>query len=128
MGRSATSTVATDVSIPVMLPPGLQSPAIALLVLGALTVARSHVWAEVDERPHYDYIQKLVEDFAQRQRVADRAGRGGAAERHDERLAVRLAKFDGACVHSGMDLGIVDHSAEPDVRAEQRVEEQVADS
>jgi hypothetical protein len=34
----------------------------ALLVLGALTVARSHVWAEVDERPHYDYIQKLVED------------------------------------------------------------------
>jgi 4-amino-4-deoxy-L-arabinose transferase-like glycosyltransferase len=34
----------------------------ALLVLGVLTVARAHVWAEIDERPHYDYIEKVVED------------------------------------------------------------------
>jgi hypothetical protein len=35
---------------------------IALLVLTAVTVPRFRVWADVDERPHYDYVQKLVEE------------------------------------------------------------------
>ena len=34
----------------------------ALVVLGGVTVARLHVWAPVDERPHYDYVQKLAEE------------------------------------------------------------------
>ena len=34
----------------------------ALLVVGGVTVARFNVWAPVDERPHYDYIQKVVEE------------------------------------------------------------------
>jgi hypothetical protein len=33
-----------------------------LILLGAVTVFRFHVWADIDERPHYDYIQKVVED------------------------------------------------------------------
>jgi len=33
-----------------------------LVLLGAVTVLRFHVWADIDERPHYDYIQKVVED------------------------------------------------------------------
>jgi 4-amino-4-deoxy-L-arabinose transferase-like glycosyltransferase len=35
---------------------------IALLVLAGVTVSRFRVWADVDERPHYDYVQKLVEE------------------------------------------------------------------
>jgi hypothetical protein len=35
---------------------------LAILVLGAVTVARFHVLAEVDERAHYDVVQKLAED------------------------------------------------------------------
>jgi 4-amino-4-deoxy-L-arabinose transferase-like glycosyltransferase len=35
---------------------------VALLVLAGVTTARFRVWADVDERPHYDYVQKLVED------------------------------------------------------------------
>ena len=34
----------------------------ALLVLTAVTVAKFRVWADIDERPHYDYVQKLVEE------------------------------------------------------------------
>ena len=34
----------------------------ALLVLGAATVARLHVFAEIDERANYDYVQALAED------------------------------------------------------------------
>ena len=34
----------------------------AVVVLGAATVARFHVWADVDERPHYDYVQTVAED------------------------------------------------------------------
>jgi 4-amino-4-deoxy-L-arabinose transferase-like glycosyltransferase len=34
----------------------------AVLVLGGVTVARFHVWAPVDERQHYDYVQKVAED------------------------------------------------------------------
>jgi 4-amino-4-deoxy-L-arabinose transferase-like glycosyltransferase len=30
-------------------------------VLGAVTVARFHVWAPVDERQHYDYVQTIAE-------------------------------------------------------------------
>ena len=33
----------------------------ALLVLGGVTVARFHVWAPVDERAHYDYVQTVAE-------------------------------------------------------------------
>ena len=33
----------------------------ALIVLGGVTVLRFHVWADIDERPHYDYIQKVAE-------------------------------------------------------------------
>ena len=33
----------------------------ALVVLGAVTVARFHVLAEVDERAHYDFVQQLAE-------------------------------------------------------------------
>jgi 4-amino-4-deoxy-L-arabinose transferase-like glycosyltransferase len=33
-----------------------------LVLLAAVTVFRFHVWADIDERPHYDYIQKVVED------------------------------------------------------------------
>jgi 4-amino-4-deoxy-L-arabinose transferase-like glycosyltransferase len=35
---------------------------IALILLGLVTVSRFHVWADIDERPHYDYIQAVVED------------------------------------------------------------------
>jgi hypothetical protein len=35
---------------------------IALAVLAAVTVGKFRVWADIDERPHYDYVQKLVED------------------------------------------------------------------
>jgi hypothetical protein len=34
---------------------------LALLVLTAVTVGKFRVWADIDERPHYDYVQKLVE-------------------------------------------------------------------
>src|SRR4051812_1253243 len=34
----------------------------ALVALSVVTVTRFHVWAEIDERPHYDYIQKVAED------------------------------------------------------------------
>lgn len=34
----------------------------ALLVLGVVTVARFHIWAPVDERAHYAYVQSLAED------------------------------------------------------------------
>ena len=33
----------------------------ALVVLGGVTVARFHVWAPVDERQHYDYVQTIAE-------------------------------------------------------------------
>jgi len=35
---------------------------LAVAVLGGATVARFHVWADVDERPHYDYVQAVAED------------------------------------------------------------------
>jgi hypothetical protein len=35
---------------------------IALLVLTGVTVSRFRVWADIDERPHYDYVQKVAED------------------------------------------------------------------
>jgi 4-amino-4-deoxy-L-arabinose transferase-like glycosyltransferase len=35
---------------------------VALVVLGAVTVARFHVFAEIDERQHYDVVQKFAED------------------------------------------------------------------
>ncbi|MET0685094.1 MAG: hypothetical protein ABW060_07250 [Solirubrobacteraceae bacterium] len=35
---------------------------LAIVVLGAATVARFHVWADVDERPHFDYVQAVAED------------------------------------------------------------------
>jgi Dolichyl-phosphate-mannose-protein mannosyltransferase len=35
---------------------------IALLALAAVTVGKFRVWADIDERPHYDYVQKLVEE------------------------------------------------------------------
>ena len=38
----------------------------ALVVLGGVTVVRLHVWAPVDERPHYDYVQTVAEDRASR--------------------------------------------------------------
>ena len=34
----------------------------ALVVLAGVTVWRFTVWAHVDERPHYDFVQKLAED------------------------------------------------------------------
>jgi 4-amino-4-deoxy-L-arabinose transferase-like glycosyltransferase len=34
----------------------------ALLVLGAVVTWRQNVWAPTDERAHYDYVQKLVEE------------------------------------------------------------------
>lgn len=34
----------------------------ALVVLGAVVTWRHHVWAPIDERAHYDYVQKLVEE------------------------------------------------------------------
>jgi hypothetical protein len=34
----------------------------ALLVLGGVTVAKFRVWADVDERPHYDYVQRVAEE------------------------------------------------------------------
>jgi hypothetical protein len=33
-----------------------------LLALTALTAGKFRVWADIDERPHYDYVQKLVEE------------------------------------------------------------------
>lgn len=35
---------------------------IALAALAAVTVGKFRVWADIDERPHYDYVQKLVEE------------------------------------------------------------------
>jgi hypothetical protein len=35
---------------------------IALIVLAGVTVSRFRVWADIDERPHYDFIQKVAED------------------------------------------------------------------
>jgi 4-amino-4-deoxy-L-arabinose transferase-like glycosyltransferase len=35
-----------------------------LVVVAGVTVWRFHVWADVDERPHYDYVQKLAENHA----------------------------------------------------------------
>jgi 4-amino-4-deoxy-L-arabinose transferase-like glycosyltransferase len=35
---------------------------IALLALTTVTVGKFRVWADIDERPHYDYVQKLVEE------------------------------------------------------------------
>ena len=35
---------------------------IALLILAGVTVSRFRVWADIDERPHYDYVQKLAEE------------------------------------------------------------------
>ena len=35
---------------------------VALVVLGGVTVARFHVWSPIDERAHYDYVQKVAED------------------------------------------------------------------
>ena len=35
---------------------------IALIVLAWTTVSRFRVWADIDERPHYDFIQKVAED------------------------------------------------------------------
>ena len=35
---------------------------IALLALAGVTVSRFRVWADIDERPHYDYVQKVAED------------------------------------------------------------------
>jgi 4-amino-4-deoxy-L-arabinose transferase-like glycosyltransferase len=35
---------------------------VALVVLAGVTVSRFRVWADVDERPHYDYIQTVVEE------------------------------------------------------------------
>jgi 4-amino-4-deoxy-L-arabinose transferase-like glycosyltransferase len=34
----------------------------ALVVLGAITVERFHVWAPVDERAHYAYVQSVAEE------------------------------------------------------------------
>jgi hypothetical protein len=34
----------------------------AILVLGAVTALRFHVWAEIDERPHYANVQTIAED------------------------------------------------------------------
>jgi hypothetical protein len=33
----------------------------ALLVCGVTTVARFHIWAPVDERAHYAYVQEIAE-------------------------------------------------------------------
>jgi hypothetical protein len=41
---------------------GLLGLLAALLVLGATTVARFHVWADVDERAHYSFVQSVAED------------------------------------------------------------------
>ena len=35
---------------------------VALLVLTGVTVSRFRVWADIDERPHYDYVQKVAEE------------------------------------------------------------------
>jgi 4-amino-4-deoxy-L-arabinose transferase-like glycosyltransferase len=35
---------------------------VALLFCGAMTVARFHVWAEIDERAHYAYVQEVAEN------------------------------------------------------------------
>ena len=35
---------------------------VALVVLAGVTVSRFRVWADIDERPHYDYVQKLAEE------------------------------------------------------------------
>jgi 4-amino-4-deoxy-L-arabinose transferase-like glycosyltransferase len=35
---------------------------VALLALTVATVGKFRVWADIDERPHYDYVQKLVEE------------------------------------------------------------------
>ena len=35
---------------------------IALATLAAVTAGKFRVWADIDERPHYDYVQKLVEE------------------------------------------------------------------
>lgn len=35
---------------------------LALAVLGAVTVARFHVWAAIDESAHYAYVQSVAED------------------------------------------------------------------
>ncbi len=35
---------------------------VALIVLAGVTVSRFRVWADIDERPHYDYVQKLAEE------------------------------------------------------------------
>jgi len=35
---------------------------VALLACGGVTVARFHVWAEVDERAHYAYVQEVAEN------------------------------------------------------------------
>jgi 4-amino-4-deoxy-L-arabinose transferase-like glycosyltransferase len=35
---------------------------ITLLALAAVTTGKFRVWADIDERPHYDYVQKLVEE------------------------------------------------------------------
>lgn len=34
----------------------------ALAFIGAVTVARFHIWAAIDEEPHYAYIQSIAED------------------------------------------------------------------
>jgi len=35
---------------------------IALLVLAGVTASRFRVWADIDERPHYDYVQTIAEE------------------------------------------------------------------
>jgi hypothetical protein len=39
----------------------LAFPALAIFVVGAVTVARFHVFAEIDERAHLAYVQEFAE-------------------------------------------------------------------
>ena len=56
---------------------------LAVVVLGMATVARFHVWADVDERPHYDYVQAVAEHGRLPELDRPRQSRGPGHHRPD---------------------------------------------